>query len=34
MICKQINAGIADYLKRHSYNTIADLVGTMHTGDS
>jgi len=29
MICKEINAGIADYLARHDLNSVADLVGTL-----
>ncbi len=29
MACKTINAGIADYLSRHSIASVADLVGTL-----
>jgi dihydroorotate dehydrogenase (NAD+) catalytic subunit len=28
LICKKINAGIAEYLLRHSLNSIEELVGT------
>lgn len=30
LICKEINAGIADYLERHDFNNVTDLVGCMH----
>jgi dihydroorotate dehydrogenase (NAD+) catalytic subunit len=29
LICKKINAGIADYLARHHMESVADLVGTL-----
>jgi len=29
LICAQINAGIRDYLARHDYSNVADLVGTL-----
>ena len=29
LVCKKINAGIADYLKRHDLASVADLVGTL-----
>lgn len=29
LVCPKINAGIADYLKRHSYNNVAQLVGSL-----
>ena len=29
LICKKINAGIADYLRRHDMNSVTDLVGTL-----
>ena len=32
LICKQINAGIAEYLERHNYNNVTELVGSMHIG--
>ncbi len=30
LICKKINAGIADYLKQHNYKQVSELVGSMH----
>jgi dihydroorotate dehydrogenase (NAD+) catalytic subunit len=30
LICKSINAGIADYLAKHKITNISDLVGAMH----
>ncbi len=30
LICQKINAGIADYLTRHNYNSVADIVGNIH----
>ncbi|MEZ5564170.1 MAG: dihydroorotate dehydrogenase [Gammaproteobacteria bacterium] len=32
LVCHQINAGIADYLRRHNIGNVADLVGTLETG--
>lgn len=32
LVCKTLNAGIADYLRRHHVHRIADLVGTLDTG--
>ncbi len=32
LICKEINAGIVDYLARHNLNSVADLVGTLELG--
>ena len=32
MVCPSINAGISDYLRRHGIASVADLVGTLHTG--
>ncbi len=29
LVCKKINAGILDYLERHSMNSVAELVGTL-----
>ena len=29
LICAQINAGIRDYLARHDYPNVADLVGSL-----
>ena len=29
LLCKKINAGIADYLARHELGSIAELVGTL-----
>lgn len=29
LVCKKINAGIADYLRRHDMNSVTDLVGTL-----
>ncbi len=29
LLCRTINAGIADYLDRHGFESVADLVGTM-----
>ncbi|MCP4300535.1 MAG: dihydroorotate dehydrogenase [Gammaproteobacteria bacterium] len=31
LVCKKINAGIVDYLKRHEMQSVADLVGTLQT---
>lgn len=31
LICREINAGIADYLGRHGIARVADLVGTLQT---
>jgi len=30
LICPKINAGIADYLQRHEFESVAQLVGTLH----
>jgi dihydroorotate dehydrogenase (NAD+) catalytic subunit len=30
LICKEINTGIADYLAKHKFNNISELVGAMH----
>jgi dihydroorotate dehydrogenase (NAD+) catalytic subunit len=32
LICKEINAGIVDYLARHDLNSVAELVGTLELG--
>ena len=32
LICKEINAGIVDYLARHNLDSVADLVGTLELG--
>ncbi len=32
MVCKKINAGIADYLRAHGMSNVAQLVGTLRTG--
>ncbi|HEX6549158.1 MAG TPA: dihydroorotate dehydrogenase, partial [Gammaproteobacteria bacterium] len=32
MVCKKLNAGIADYLTRHGLGQVAELVGTLDTG--
>lgn len=32
LICKEINAGIVDYLARHNLNSVAELVGTLELG--
>lgn len=32
LICKEINAGIVDYLARHNLHSVADLVGTLELG--
>lgn len=29
LVCNKINTGIADYLKRHNYNNVSELVGTL-----
>lgn len=29
LLCKKINAGILDYLERHDFNSLRDLVGTL-----
>ena len=31
LACKKINAGILDYLERHDFASVADLVGTLET---
>jgi len=31
LACKKINAGIADYLERHGFASVAKLVGTLQT---
>ncbi|MGI9330221.1 MAG: dihydroorotate dehydrogenase [Gammaproteobacteria bacterium] len=33
LVCRDINAGIADYLRRHDIDRVADLVGSLHLGD-
>jgi dihydroorotate dehydrogenase (NAD+) catalytic subunit len=33
LICKEINAGIAAYLKRHNMQDVSELVGSMHISD-
>ena len=30
LVCKKINDGIAEYLARHNYQNISELVGAMH----
>ncbi|MDP6436264.1 MAG: dihydroorotate dehydrogenase [Gammaproteobacteria bacterium] len=30
LVCKEINAGIADYLDKHNFTNVSELVGTMH----
>jgi dihydroorotate dehydrogenase (NAD+) catalytic subunit len=32
LVCRKINAGIADYLVRHQVGRVSDLVGTLDTG--
>jgi dihydroorotate dehydrogenase (NAD+) catalytic subunit len=32
LVCKKLNAGIADYLSRHGLKHVAELVGTLDTG--
>ena len=32
LVCREINAGIADYLERHQLARVADLVGTLQLG--
>jgi dihydroorotate dehydrogenase (NAD+) catalytic subunit len=31
LVCKKINAGIAEYLERHNLRQVTELVGSMHT---
>jgi len=31
LVCKKINAGILDYLERHEFSSVNDLVGTLQT---
>jgi dihydroorotate dehydrogenase (NAD+) catalytic subunit len=31
LACKKINSGIADYLERHGFESVTDLVGTLQT---
>jgi len=33
LVCRSINAGIADYLRRHEIARVSDLVGSLHLGD-
>jgi len=33
LVCRSINAGIADYLRRHDIGRLADLIGSLHLGD-
>ena len=33
LVCKEINAGIADYLERHGFDNVAQLTGAMHISD-
>jgi dihydroorotate dehydrogenase (NAD+) catalytic subunit len=33
LVCRQINAGIAEYLDRHNFKNISELVGAMHVSD-
>jgi dihydroorotate dehydrogenase (NAD+) catalytic subunit len=30
LVCKSINTGIAEYLQKHNFKNVADLVGSMH----
>ncbi|HET7650957.1 MAG TPA: dihydroorotate dehydrogenase [Gammaproteobacteria bacterium] len=32
LVCRKINAGVADYLARHQISRVGDLVGTLNTG--
>lgn len=32
MVCKKVNAGIADYLRTHRLASVRELVGSLHTG--
>jgi dihydroorotate dehydrogenase (NAD+) catalytic subunit len=32
MVCKKVNAGIADYLREHGFASVTELVGTLRTG--
>jgi len=32
LVCQKINAGIADYLRRHGLRNVGELVGTLETG--
>jgi dihydroorotate dehydrogenase (NAD+) catalytic subunit len=34
LVCQKINAGIADYLRRHGFRNVGELVGTLATGSS
>jgi dihydroorotate dehydrogenase (NAD+) catalytic subunit len=34
LVCQKINAGIADYLRRHGFRNVGELVGTLATGNS
>ncbi len=33
LVCKDINAGIAEYLQKHEMNNVVDLVGTLQLND-
>ena len=32
MVCKKINAGIADYLRANGMSNVSELIGTLRTG--
>ena len=32
MVCKKINAGIADYLRANGMSSVTELVGTLRLG--
>ena len=34
LVCQKINAGIADYLRRHGFRNVGEVVGTLATGSS
>lgn len=33
LVCRRINSGITDYLKRHGMSSVAELTGTLRTGN-
>jgi len=34
LVCQKINSGIADYLRRHGFANVGDLVGTLAAGNA
>jgi dihydroorotate dehydrogenase (NAD+) catalytic subunit len=32
LVCKRVNAGIAEYLRQHGFESVTELTGALHTG--